>query len=138
MNAMPLLLKTALLGIAASLFALVMATFASTNGVRVNTEAWPPAAKAVLIERLGEPLSKDQWARIKRALQEHGGDSSPSHITAAEVRKVWPLVTVVALLALGLAYWRWRPLTFGAAALVVGPTALLLVGAFTHSHPFIK
>jgi hypothetical protein len=112
----PPLLKSAALGIATSIVALVVSFFASTDGVRINTEAWPPAAKAVLFERSqgprsGEPLSEEQWKRIDKALREHGGEAMFSHTAAAELRRVWPIAVVIALLALVLARWLWKAIT---------------------------
>jgi hypothetical protein len=137
MNTAPLLLKSAALGIASSMVALLVAFFASSDGVRANMEAWPPAAKAIVKERPGEPISTEQWRRIEKALREHGGDAMPSHTAAAELRKAWPTLAIVALFALGLARWRWRALTLGAAVLVLAPTAFLLLGAFTHTHAYL-
>jgi len=137
MTQMPLLLKSAVIGIAAPVVALLLTFMASTGGVRVNTDAWPPAAKAVLAERPGQPISQEQWARIDKTLREHGGDARPSHTAAAELRKVWPIAVIVLLVALGFARWRWKSLPLGASALVVAPTAVLLVAAFTHTHPHL-
>lgn len=133
-----MLLRSAALGIAASIAALVLAFLSSSDGVRVNTEAWPPAARAIVKERPGEPITTEQWRRIERALREHRGSAQPSHTVAAELRKAWPIVAIVASFALGFARWRWKPLTFGATVLVLAPTALLLVAAFTHTHPYLE
>ncbi|WP_127680476.1 hypothetical protein [Inhella crocodyli] len=131
------LLKPFALGIATSLVVLVASLFGSTEGVRVNTAALPPAVQSIMDELPGEPLSSEQLNRIKGALDDDAGQTTPSHMAAAELRKAWPLAVLVGLFACVLAWMLWRPITLGAGTLVLGPTALLVLGAFAHTHPYL-
>ena len=132
------LLKAASLGLVALCASVVLAQFSSSGSVRVNTEAWPPTAQSILVERPGDPLSAEQWVRIERLLRAHGGESQGSHVFAAQVRHSWPLYVVFPLLALVLVR-RLRPLTPVAAGLaVLAPSALALLFSFLHTHPYIR
>ncbi len=131
------LLKPFALGIATSLVVFVASLFGSTDGVQVNTAALPLAVQSIMDERPGEPLSSEQLNRIRRALDDDAGQTTPSHMAAAELRKAWPLAVLVGLFACVVAWVLWRPVALGAGALVVGPTALLVLGAFAHTHPYL-
>jgi hypothetical protein len=132
----PMLLRSFALGIVAAVVALVFATLSPGHGVKLNTEAWPASAKAILIERPGQAISNEQWRRIEKALETGGNNSRPSHLVAAEVRKSWPAVLLFAIIALVLARWLFKPQSLAAAGAILAPSALLLAAAFAHGHPY--
>lgn len=138
MSTARVLIESSVLGMVVVVVALFAAFFASSDGVGVNTNEWPPAAKSVLEEHPEQPISEEQWARIRKTLHAHGGDATLMHTIAAEIRKVWEFPALVVVVALGLALWRWKRLTLATGALVVGPTAVLLVVAFAHTHPYLQ
>lgn len=131
-----MLLKSIALGIVAAPVALAIATLSSGSGVRLNTEAWPPTARAILAEQPGEPISLNQWRRIEEALEGAGNNALPSHLVAAELRRAWPVVVLVAVLALLGARWLLKARAFNTAVGVLAPSALLLLAAFVHTHPY--
>ncbi len=133
-----MLVRSLVLGVAAAIAALIFATLSSGSGVRLNTDAWPPSAKAILIEQPGQPISIEQWRRIETALDDAGNNSTPSHLIAAEVRRTWPVVLVAAAIALFIARWFIKPITFAATSVLLAPSALLLAAAFVHTHAYYQ
>jgi hypothetical protein len=133
-----MLLKSLLLGLLAALAALLITNLSSGSGTRVNTESWPASAKSILAERPGEPISIEQWRRIETALAKSGDNAGASHLVTAEVRKGWPVVLLAALLALVCVRWQLKAQSLGAALSALLPSALLLVVAFAHTHPYYR
>lgn len=132
------LFKAALLGLAVLMLSAVVSFVAHSGGVRMNTDAWPPEARSILTEAPGQPITAEQWRRIEKELQAHGGDAKPSHLLAGEVRQTWPVFVVLALLAL-LLVRRFRPLnSLAAGVAVVTPSLLVVLAAFVHSHPYYR
>ena len=131
-----MLLRSFAVGIAAAIAALIFATLSSGSGVKLNTEAWPTSARAILVEKPGQPISVEQWRRIERALQDAGNNSESSHLVAAEVRKSWPVVLLAAVIALLGARWFMKPQTVVTTGALLAPSALLLAAAFAHTHPY--
>lgn len=139
MKAAPLaLLKATLLGLAALLSSVILAFLMYSDGVRMNTDAWPPHAKSILMEQPNEPISADQWRRIDHALRAHGGNARASHVFAGEVRNSWPLYLLFPGLAL-LLVRRLKPLPpLLAGLIVVSPSFLLMLASFLHLHPYYR
>lgn len=127
-----------LIGICVLLITAIIAFFVSQDGVSVNTEAWPATAKAIVEEHPGTPISADQWTRIEKALREHEGNSHPSHLLAAEVRKAWYIFLLVPALALAMARRTWPPLTLPLGIAISAPNVIAILVAFTHTHPYFK
>jgi hypothetical protein len=139
MNTLPVaLIKALVLSVAVLIAGAAVTFFAYSGGVSVNTEAWPPTAKAILAERPGQPISSDQWRRIEHELQTHGGNAAPTHLLAGEVRQTWPAYVALPLFAL-LLLRRLRPLSpITAGLIVVAPSLLLVLAAFLHTHPYYR
>ncbi|WP_425258487.1 hypothetical protein ACPOLB_23575 [Rubrivivax sp. RP6-9] len=131
-----MLLRSFALGIVAAIAALIFATLSSGSGVKLNTDAWPTSARAILIEQPGQPISIEQWRRIEKALDLAGNNSKSSHLVAAEVRKVWPAVLFAAFVALLCARWFIKPQTLATTSALLAPNALLLAAAFAHTHAY--
>jgi hypothetical protein len=129
-----------LLGAAAPVLSAAIAFLTFTEGVRVNTHAWPPAAKAVLAEQPGQPVSAEQWRRINRELQSHPGSPTGTHLVAAEFRKAWPVFAggaLVALIVVLLSRRRFMPLSATTVAFAaIAPSAAVLWAVFAHTHPY--
>lgn len=133
-------LKALLLGLAAPVVSAIIAFFTFSDGVSVNTDAWPPAAKAVLAEQPGQPRTSEQWRRIERELQNHAGQPRFSHLLAAEFRQAWLVFAGGALVAAVLVFAFMRRLNrlgLASAVLVATlPTVFVLWGVFSHTHPY--
>jgi hypothetical protein len=130
------LVKAAFLSIGALLVALLISFFGFSGGVRINTDAWPASAKQILKETPGSALSSEQWRRIDRALEAHGGNSSGTHFFAAEIRKVLPVFVLVPLFFL-LFIPFLKPLrTWEAVLILVAPCAIVAIAASVHRHAY--
>jgi hypothetical protein len=130
--------KATVLGLALLFISIVIAFFTSTNGVAVNTNAWPAKAKAILNESPGTPITSNQWKRVNRELAADPNRSKFSHLFAAEVRSTWFVFLALSVVGLVLAHMLWRPLSVGTAAAVLAPTFVALLIAFQHVHPYYK
>lgn len=131
-----MLLRSLLLGLLAALAALVITNLFQSGGVRVNTDAWPAEARAILTERPGEAITIQQWRRIDKALVEAGNNASPSHLVAAEIRRGWLVVLLASCLALICVRYWLKYKSAGAALAAVAPSALLMLLAAVHSHSY--
>ncbi len=130
------LVKAVFLSVGALLVALLISFFGFSGGVGKNTDAWPASAKQILEETPGSPLSSEQWRRINRALEAHGGNSSGTHLFAAEVRKVLPVFVLVPFFFL-LFIPFLKPLkTWEAGLILVAPCATVAITASVHRHAY--
>jgi hypothetical protein len=138
-NATPLAaLKASALGLAVLVLSIVVSFFAHTGGVRVNTEAWPPSARAILLEQPGQPISAEQWRRIDKELAAHGGNAKLTHLLAGEVRQTWFVFLGLAFGAL-LFIRRLSSLRPALAGLLVAaPSCLAVLWAFAHTHAYFR
>ena len=130
------LVKAAFLSLGAFLVALLISFFDFSGGVQINTDAWPASAKQILDETPGSAISSEQWRRINRALEAHGGNSSGTHLFAAEVRKVLPVFVLVPFFFL-LFIPFLKPLkTWEAGLILVTPCAIVAIAASVHRHAY--
>lgn len=130
--------KAALLGCGVLLISLIVAFFGSSSGVRTNTEAWPASAKAILNESPGTPITAEQWKRIEKALSADPNNANSSHLLAAEIRNAWHLFVALSVIGLFVTHRLWRPLSTSTAAATLAPTAIVLLAAFQHVHPYFR
>lgn len=130
--------KAALLGCGALLISAIVALFASSSGVRTNTEAWPASAKAILNESPGTPITAEQWKRIEKELSTDSNNANSTHLLAAEIRNAWHLFVALSVIGLLVAHRLLRPLSISTAAATLGPTAVVLLAAFQHVHPYYR
>ena len=130
------LYKPLMFGLVTLLISVILAFFLKPDGVRINTEAWPPNAKSILLEKPREPITDDQWKRIRQALKSSENYSQGSHLFAAEIRAAWLIYLPLPLIALiGVLYSRPRhPVVAG--ILITMPSILLLILAFLHTHAY--
>ncbi len=130
------LVKAAFLSLGAFLVALLISFFGFSGGVQINTDAWPASAKQILDETPGSAISSEQWRRINRALEAHGGNSSGTHLFAAEVRKVLPVFVLVPFFFL-LFIPFLKPLkTWEAGLILVAPCAIVAIAASVYRHAY--
>lgn len=130
------LVKAAFLSIGALLVALLISFFGFSGGVRINTDAWPASAKQILKETPGSALSSEQWRRIDRALEAHGGNSSGTHFFATEIRKVLPVFVLVPLFFLFFIPFLKPLRTWEAVLILVAPCAIVAIAASVHRHAY--
>jgi hypothetical protein len=130
--------KAALFGIGVVFISAVISFFASSDGVSINTQAWPPSAKAILNESPSTPLTPEQWKRIDRELAADPNQAKPSHLIAGEIRNTWFIFVALSVLSLLVAHRLWKPLSFGTATALLAPTVIVLVDAFQHVHPYYR
>jgi hypothetical protein len=130
------LLKPLLIGIAVLLISIIAAFFLMQDGVKINTDTWPPSAKSILIEKPNEPLTNEQWKRINQALKSNGNDGQGGHLFAAEIRSAWFIYLPLPLIAVFMVRnWRLKS-PIAASILVVTPNLLLLIWAFLLTHAY--
>ncbi|MBQ0962009.1 hypothetical protein KAK06_23940 [Ideonella sp. 4Y11] len=133
---LPAVVKAVFLGLAVLLLSTIVSFLTRTGGIRVNTEAWPPSARTILLERPGQPITIEQWRRIDKELSSHKGSANPSHLLAGEVRHSWFVFFGLAIAALCFVR-RLRPLPpVFAGILLSAPNGLALLAAFAHTHPY--
>jgi hypothetical protein len=130
------LYKPMLLGITVLFVSIIAAFFLRQDGVKINTDAWPPSAKSILIEQPNEPLTKDQWKRINQALKSNGNDGRGSHLFAAEIRSAWFIYLPLPLIALFVVRYMRLKRPIAASILAITPNLLLLIWAFLRTHAF--
>lgn len=121
-------------GIFSVLIAFLLAelvTFPS-NGHRIDTSKWPTEAQSVLRETPGNPVSPDQWRRINQVLQKHGNmNYGQRPYWAQTVRESWWWFIALPLLATFLVSVKRGKFPFGSTALMVAPSATVLVVALS-------
>jgi hypothetical protein len=130
--------QAALLGVGVLFISTIVAFFASSGGVRTNTDAWPASAKAILTESPSAPITAEQWKRIEKALSADSNNAKSGHLFAAEVRNTWYVFVALSAFGLLLAHHLWKPLSLSIAGAMVAPTALALLAAFQHVHPYYR
>lgn len=121
-----------LLALAALLFAEFL-TFPAT-GHRLNTEVWPPEAKAILLES-PDPMTPDQWKRLRNALEPYGGPryGQPPYWAMTATASWWWFVLLPSAALLVLRLRRVR-IQVPAAVLVGLPSPLVLIAALFVVH----
>jgi hypothetical protein len=137
-NAFKPILKATLVGVGVLIIGIVIAFFASSDGVSPNTEAWPVAAKAILNETPTTSITPEQWKRIRKELANDPNTAKFSHLFAAEIRNTWLVFVPLWVLVLLLANFLWKPLSISKATALLTPTVVFLIFAFQHVHPYYR
>jgi hypothetical protein len=125
------LLVALVTGLVLALVAAVLVELVSgpKYGHRINTEALPTEAKAILAERPGVPISSEQWRRLDMVMAKHGGWPGGGEVFAASVRHSWYWFAAFPLLALFLLHRR-AALSFRVGALISAPSLVVVAYAF--------
>lgn len=132
------LIYAVFVGIASLCVAFIMSFFLNSQGHKINTENWPPEAQAILVETPREPLSTDQWKRIRVTLNKNNAVTPMAHLFAADVRSNWYLFLLSPLLALVLMRRRWASDTVPVVLAVTAPSLLVLVTCVLSISPYLK
>lgn len=124
-------LNAILLGLLIAVAAALLAELVSGpgHGHRIDVDALPHEAKAILAERPGTPISSEQWQRLDKVMAKSGGWPGGRHVFLASVRASW--YWFLALPVAALLLWRHRTSLSGATVgLVFAPSLLLLASAY--------
>jgi len=125
-------------GIASLLAAVVISFFLNSQGHLINTNAWPPEAQAILLEKPGAPISSDQWKRIRVTLNKYNAVTPMAHLFAADVRSSWYVFLISPLLALVLLRRRFSTDTIPVALAATAPSLLVLTACAFSNSPYLK
>ena len=107
-------------------------------GHLINTNAWPPEAQAILLEKPGAPISSDQWKRIRVTLNKYNAVTPMAHLFAADVRSSWYVFLISPLLALVLLRRRFSTDTIPVALAATAPSLLVLTACAFSNSPYLK
>lgn len=124
-------LNAILLGLFIALAAALLAELVSgpAHGHRIDVDALPQEAKAILAEKPGTPISSEQWRRLDKVMAKSGGWPSGGYVFLASVRASWYWFLALPVAAL-LLWWRRAPLSGITVGLVSAPSLLLLASAY--------
>jgi hypothetical protein len=133
------LIKAVLFGILLALFAAALAEFVSDPalGHRMDASNWPAEARAILAERPLEPLSSEQFQRLRHVLTQHGRLPQGSDLFAASVRHSWYWFIVLPVAVLATLRRRVR-LSLPTVASLVGPSLVLLAFGLVHKAALLQ
>ena len=122
--------RAAVLGVLLVAVAFVLAEFFTfpATGHRVNTDAWPPEARAILKENPGVPITSEQWKRIDEALRPYGGaEHGQTPYWSQTVRSSWWWFVLLPLAALALLVVRRLRIAASTVVLVAAPSVVVLL-----------
>lgn len=101
------------------------------QGHRIDTNALPPQAKAILAEQPGTPISTEQWSRLDKVMLQHGGWPGGSQLLVASIRHSWYWFVLLPLVAIGAVRLKQGKWAIPVAALLASPSLLSLAYAFS-------
>jgi len=100
-------------------------------GHRIDTNALPPQANAILAEQPGTPISTDQWRRLDKVMLQHGGWPDGNQLLVESIRRSWYWFVLLPLAAIGVVRVKQGKLTAPVAALLASPSLLSLAYALS-------
>ena len=121
-------------GIVLCLLALVIAeaTFGA-QGHQIEFRKLPPEVRAIAMERHPNPVSAEQWKRMDKAMERHGGWPDIDTLFAATQRKAWPLFVAFPAVALIVLQLLKRTVPLLSAILLFLPSLIVVSLAFSVS-----
>lgn len=106
-----------------------------TAGHRIDVRSLPPAARAILAERPGAPVSPEQWKRLDKVMAQQGGWPNGRGVFLASVRASWYWFLLLPACGIAVLFIRWRAIAWPEMAAVAMPCLWLLLFSLSARPP---
>jgi len=125
----------ALIGAVLALIAVIFAeVIFGGQGHRIDFNKLPPEVRAIAMENHPNPITSEQWRRMDKAIEQHGGWPTPLELLGATIQKALPLFLALPALSLVILLIGRRRLSPLSAALLFLPSVTIALVVLLAPH----